>query len=147
MDMMSMIYNLSEGNPGALMIIMNMMESLEGQRDLLTCSDLNIKGSKLYMLNSDCCKKDPAKFKSTINMLRNGVFSIEEIHENLDLPYAIPFLDDNIIIDGVPPYGADFGPGYPQWEEYCAQTRESFDKRMDEACEKWNVERRRRSSK
>ena len=147
MDVMSLLIEMSEGNPGALTLMMGMIQTKSGIDDLLLCKSLQIRGSKLYMLNSDCCKKDPAKFKSTLNMLRNDVFTYEEIHENLDLPYAIPFLDDNIVIDGVPPYGAEFGPGDPQWEEYCAETKESFNKRMDEACERWDIERKRSSSK
>ena len=111
MDFMDIIMTMSEGNPGAVMVLMEMMRDPRSFLDILLCDTLDIRGSKLYMLHNDCCGRNTGKFNRTLMMLRDGVFTEEQIHQNLDLVRAIPFIDDNLEIDGIPPYGEDFGPG------------------------------------
>lgn len=129
MNMMEMVMIMSEGNPGAMSVIMGMMQDLTGPRDILMLDSMDIRGSHLYMLNNDCCRRDPTKFKRTLMVLRSGVFTQEQIHENLERDYALPFIDDSIEMEGVPSYDDDFGPTHPKWDEWCEAQKESFRRR------------------
>ena len=71
------------------------------------------------------------KFNRTLMMLRCGVFSEKQIQSNLDLVRAMPFIDDSIVIEGVPPYGKDFGPTDEKWDEFCSKNKEAFTKKLD----------------
>ena len=135
MTVYDMIYTMSEGNPGAMEVLMEMMSDTRLFMDILLCDSLNIRGSKLYMLYNDCCGKNKDKFARTLKMLRSGIFSSEQIQSNFELVYALPFIDDNIVVDGVPVFGDEFGPGHEKWEEYCARNKESFKKRLESALE------------
>ena len=129
----SMLMTMSEGNPGAIRVLAEMMKNDKGILDILLCDSYDIRGSKLYMLNNDCCGRNKDKFNRTLKMIRLGVFSYKEIQDNLNLPYAIPFIDDNIVIDGVPQYGEDFGPNNEKWNEYCDKNRKEFIKKLNTA--------------
>ena len=129
MNMMEMVITMSEGNPGAISVIMGMMQDPTGLLDILMLDSMDIRGSHLYMLNNDCCQRDPAKFKRTLKMLRLGVFTQEQIRKNLERDYALPFIDDSIKIEGVPSYDDDFGPTHPKWDEWCEAQKESFRRR------------------
>jgi len=126
MSIMDIMMTMSEGNPGALTILMQMIGDPTGILDILTCDSLEIRGSKLYMLWNDCCERNYAKFKRTLAMLKVGLFSQEEIQKNLSLTRAIPFIDDSIIVEGVPTYEEDFGFGDEKWTEFCTKQREAF---------------------
>ena len=126
---MEMVMTMSEGNPGAMSVIMGMMQDPTGLLNIFMLDSMDIRGSHLYMLNSDCCRRDPAKFKRTLMMFRSGVFTQEQIHENLERCYALPFIDDSIEMEGVPSYDDDFGPTHPKWDEWCEAQKESFRRR------------------
>lgn len=127
-----MIMTMSEGNPGAMNVIMQMLENPRSLLDVFLCDSLDIRGYKIYMLYNDCCERNEDKFNRTLMMLRCGVFSEQQIQENLNLVRAIPFIDDNIIIDGVPSYGNDFGPTDEKWEEFCAKNKDIFTQKLNE---------------
>ena len=131
MSTMDMVMTMCEGNPGALNVIMQMMNDPRSFMDILLCDSLDIRGSKLYMLHNDCCGRNNDKFNRTLMMLRCGVFSEEQIQSNLDLVRAMPFIDDSIVIEGVPPYGKDFGPTDEKWDEFCSINKEAFTKKLD----------------
>lgn len=133
MTPMEMIEVMAQGNRGALNVLTQMMGDEKRFKDILLCDSLNIRGSKLYMLHNDCCSRRMTKFDRTLNLFRFGIFSEEEIQKNLGLDYAIPFIDDSIIVDGVPPYGEDFGPSNPKWNEYCSKNREVFINKLNNA--------------
>ena len=138
MSMMEKVITMSEGNPGAMSVIMGMMQDPTGLPDILLMLDsMDIRGSHLYMLNNDCCRRNPAKFKRTLMMLRSGVFTQEQIHENLERYYALPFIDDSIEMEGIPPYGEDFGPDHPKWDEWCKAQKESYERRGAEYDKAW----------
>lgn len=130
MSVMDMVMTMSEGNPGAIQILAQMMNDHRRFIDILLCDSLDIRGSKLYMLNNDCCGRNMDKFDRTLMMLRCGVFSQEDIHKNLELIRAIPFIDDSIVIEGVPPYGEHFGPTDEKWDEFCSKNKEAFLKKL-----------------
>lgn len=124
------IMTMCEGNPGAMMVVMGMMKSLTGFMDIIMLDSMDIRGSHLYTLNNDCCGSNPDKFARTLMMIRSGVFTQEEIHHNLeDRCHALPFIDDSIKLDGIPPYGEYFGPNHPKWNEWCKAQKESYERR------------------
>lgn len=93
MSFQDMLITMSEGNPGALTCMMQMMNSDPmALLDILLFDSMGIYGSKIYMVWNDCCGRDMAKFKETIKAFREGKFSEEEIHENLSRSYAKPFI-------------------------------------------------------
>lgn len=130
MSMMEVVMVMGEGNPGAMSVIMGMIATPKGSLDLFLLDSLDIRGSHLYMLNNDCCGRNTERFDRTLMMLRCGVFTKEEIHANLDRTYAIPFIDDSTKVEGVPPYGEDFGPTHSKWNEWCEAQKESFRRRL-----------------
>lgn len=129
MSIMDSAMIMSEGNPGAISIIMDMITTPTGSLDLLLLDSLDIRGSRLYMLHNDCCGCDPDKFSRTLMMLRCGVFTTEQIHANLERYRALPFIDDTIYMEDIPPYGEDFGPTHPKWDEWCEAQKKSFQDR------------------
>ena len=93
MDMKEMLITMSEGNPGALMCMMEMLQTDPmAILDILYFDSMGIYGSNIYMLWNDCCGRDMSKFKETIRYLRSGAVSEEEIHENLNRVRAVPFI-------------------------------------------------------
>ena len=129
MTIMEMMMGMSEGNPGAMMVIREMMSDPARLFDILLLDSMEIHGAKLYTLNNDCCERDPSKFSRTLMMFQSGVFTQEQIHANLEQCHALPFIDDSIEMDGIPPYGEDFGPDHPKWDEWCKVQKESFENR------------------
>ena len=94
MGLKEVISTMSEGNPGAMECIglMFIDDPYDTALDLLLLDELEIYGSKLYMLWDDCCKRDVKKMRETIQAFRDKKFSKEEIHKNLSQLYADPFV-------------------------------------------------------
>lgn len=142
MSMMDMMMVMSEGNPGALTVLMQMMQDPRSIMDILLLDSLDIRGSKIWMLYSDSCGKNVGKFNRTLMALRGGAYTQEEIQGNLGLCYALPFLDDSIQIEGVPSYDKEFGPTDAKWEEYLKANRESVVPKIHERMEAENSHNR-----
>lgn len=138
MSIMDMMMTMSEGNPGALTVLMQMMQDPRGFMDILLLDTLDIRGSKVWMLYSDSCDKNTGKFNRTLMALRCGAYSEEEIQENLGLCYALPFLDDSIEMEGVPSYDEEFGPMDAKWDEYLKANREVVVPKIHERMEAEN---------
>ena len=68
MSTMDMVMTMCEGNPGALNVIMQMMNDPRSFMDILLCDSLDIRGSKLYMLHNDCCEKNKQLIKEIIEL-------------------------------------------------------------------------------
>ena len=93
MSIKEAIIEMSEGNPGALTCMMEMMDSNPmALLDILFFDSLGIYGSKIYMLWNDCCDRDMNKLNETLRYFREGDISEEEIHANLDKVRAEPFI-------------------------------------------------------
>ena len=142
MDIYDVVMTMSEGNPGTLKVVMHMMSDLDNLVNLFICDYFDIRGSKLYKLHNDCCQRRDDKFDRTLMMIKGGVFSLDEIHSNLDLVKSIPFIDDSIVIDGVLAYGEKFGFGDDKWKEFCQKNREVFVKKLNTALEEQNVKKK-----
>ena len=131
MSMLEVLMVMSEGNPGALTVLVSMLEgSPMGFSDILMLDGMDIRGVKVYMLGNDCCGRDMSKLSRTLSMIRGGVFTKEQIHANLERCRALPFIDDSIEMDGVPPYGEFFGPGHPLWDDWCSVQKESYEQHV-----------------
>ena len=126
MGVIDMVATMSEGNPEAINIVMSMLNDPSLSRFILLCDSLGIRGSRLYMFYANCCGRNNEKFKRTLTMIKRGIFTLEEIEECLNLPYALPLIDDSITIDGVPPYGEAFDESHPKWKEFCMKNKAIF---------------------
>lgn len=64
MNMQDMLITMSEGNPGALTCMMQMIQTdpMTGMLEILLFDSLGIYGSKIYMVWNDCCGRDMGKF-------------------------------------------------------------------------------------
>lgn len=130
-----LIVRISDGNPGALTMILENLIDSEYFNYILLCEKLNITGSKLFMLYKDCCNSDKEKFIRTVKMIIAGVFTEEQIQNNFELLYAIPFIDESIPMPKESNNSKYFGPGHENWDEYCNKQRDSFDSRLEEFIE------------
>ena len=134
MSMTEGIIAMSDGNPGAVTTLLSLLQ-MEGKDDfdsigaIMNLDYLGIYGPKIYMIGNDCCKRNQKKLIRTLKMIMTGVFTQEQIHTNLERCYALPFIDDSIKMDGVPPYDENFGPKHPMWEKWCKAQKESFEHR------------------
>ena len=138
MSMIDVMMVMSEGNQGALTLLMQMMYNPRGRMDIILLDSLDIRGSKIWMLYSDCCGKNVGKFNRTLMALRAGAYTQEEIQGNLGLCYALPFLDDSIKIEGIPSYDQEFGPMDDKWDEYIKANREAIIPKINERIEAEN---------
>lgn len=88
-----LIFALSEGNPGALTFIMEMMNTnTKAVPNIIFFDTMEIYGAKLYMFWNDCCGRDQEKVNETVGFLRKENVSKEKIHENLNQVRAMPFI-------------------------------------------------------
>ncbi len=87
---------------------------------------LDIIGDKIYKLFHYCCKENTYTFHLTMRLFRLGIFSIEEIHENLNLDKPIPFMDYNVQYKKTSNHYFD---KINMVKNYKLELRESFNKR------------------
>ena len=90
----SAIIKISEGNPGALTCMMELLEDRMGYNFMLMLDSLEIYGEKIYMLWNDCCDRDITRMKLIIKNWQQGYITMEEIHEHISGGYGKPF--DNV---------------------------------------------------
>ena len=136
MSMIDMLMVMAEGNPGAFTVLTQMMKSPSGLFDILLLDSLDIRGAKIWMLYNDCSNRNMGKYNRTLMALRCSAYTPEEIHENLELSYSIPFLDDSVKVEGVPSYEEEFGPTSPKWNEYIKANTEVVIPKIYEKAEK-----------
>ena len=89
---------------------------------------LDLIGDKLYKLYHNCCKEDKKIFFETMRLFRLGVFTTEEIHENLNKDEPIPFIDGSITYD-MDTQDKYLNISRQKWEEYVSQVREDYQNR------------------
>ena len=143
MTPMEIALTMSELNLDALMFTMYMIgdpkKFPEDCRSILICDAFDIRGSKLFKLFANCCNQDSKMFIRTVKMFESGVFNEEEIHTNLDLDNPISFINDDLVIDGVPSYIEPFGPNDEKWDEYCNKQKISFIERTKKENKKLTI--------
>lgn len=81
------IVKLSEGNPGALTTLVELVNSykdfFEVVPDYLTIDTMGLYGSQLYMLWNDCCNRNIEKVKQIIKLYREGKITSRDIDERV----------------------------------------------------------------
>lgn len=140
MSIEDVLYVMSEGNPGAINVLVQMLSDKNFQRgmlDFLLLDSLGIRGPKIWGLYNDCCERDFVKYNRTLMAIRCGAFSQKEIDTNLDLPRSVPFLYDSVVLEGVCKE-EDFAPTNPSWIKYIDETRKVFVPKLEEAVESWS---------
>ena len=99
MTMREMLMVMSEGNIGALNVLMNMMKNDPfGFFSILPLDSMDIRGEQIWRLYKDCSGENFDKFMRTIDVLRSGGYTQEEITANLTNEYySIPFGDPTAV--------------------------------------------------
>ncbi len=95
-DIEELILEVSEDNENLFYILLSLKDEERIYLNLLTCKNLGITGDRLYKLYSLCSNYNYYKLIDTIMMFRFGIYSKEEIDENLDKNDPIEFIDDSI---------------------------------------------------
>ena len=96
-SMMDVMMKMSEGNPGALTCLMDIMKKQDwyGGADSLTMvlsfDTLGLYGSKLYMLWNDCCDRNLGKLELIMRNWQMGNLSDHDIHSNISKGRGTPF--------------------------------------------------------
>ena len=62
----SMMYAMSEGNPGALSVLFQLMQEPTGLMDILHLDDMNIRGTQIWIGYKYWADQDIAKFREGI---------------------------------------------------------------------------------
>ena len=144
MTMREMLMVMSEGNVGALNVLMNMMKNDPfGFFSILPLDSMDIRGEQIWRLYKDCSGENFDKFMRTIDVLRLGGYTEEERTANLTNEYySIPFLDDETIDQGFPEYSEEFGPVDDNWDEYVEANRELVAPRIKQMIEKNKIKKK-----
>ena len=96
---------------------------------LLTLDYYGIVDDYLSYFYLFACNNDTKKFFYTITIFRLGIFSKEEILNNLESDNIIPFIDDTITVDEKDRYHYRFD--YYKWRKYLYSLKESFNNRRN----------------
>ena len=94
---MDVCVKMSEGNPGALTCVMEMLRKDDWYKNapgfmlVLNLDSIGVYGEKLYMLWSDCCGRDLNKLDLVLRNWQMGKLSKTDIHKNLSGGYGKPF--------------------------------------------------------
>lgn len=92
-----MVLKMSEGNPGAMTFLMNLIEeskyggALGAYGQILLLDSIGLYADKAYMLWNDCCDKSIEQTELVLRNFQMGHLSKEEIHQNLSQCRAQPF--------------------------------------------------------
>ena len=135
MSLKEILLVMCEGNPGALNVLLQMMESHIGLLNIFLLDTLDIRGPKIWMLYKDCSGQDMDKFYRTLDLIRGGAFSREEIDANFELPYAIPFLDDSVKKEDFAKEDEILDVFHPNWNKYTKANRDIFVPKLQERME------------
>jgi hypothetical protein len=92
-DMMSIVSKMSEGNPGAVNVLINLIEKtseidpqnfLGGLGPILTLDTLNVYGSRIWMLYKYVCKESVANIIGLIRSVQMGIISADVLNHAID---------------------------------------------------------------
>lgn len=64
-----LIIQMSEGNPGGITVLMQLLEndSITGMIDILNLDDMNIRGTQIWIGYKDYCNEDIKKFQECLS--------------------------------------------------------------------------------
>jgi len=86
------LFKMSEGNPGALQVIMGILEqgdkidpenAFGGLGTVMLLDTYEIYGPRIYMLCSDCCRKDLVAVFTMVRAVQMGMHSVEELNASI----------------------------------------------------------------
>ena len=61
---------MSEGNPGCMQFLAELMRTKEGQEAMLVLAEYGILGSRAYQLRNDCCGRDTKKAVEILSLAK-----------------------------------------------------------------------------
>lgn len=91
------IIKLSEGNPGAVSVVTEMMRKDDWDNDapgftkILLLDSMGIYGDKIWMLYNDCCDRDLDQMNIVLCNWQMGKLTTQEISLNLSEGRGKPF--------------------------------------------------------
>lgn len=67
-SMKDLILKMSEGNPGAVNVLLRLLEDdpVMGPMVILHLDDMNIRGSQIWVAYKDFCREELSKFKEAV---------------------------------------------------------------------------------
>ena len=93
-SMKDVAMKMSEGNPGALQVVMKLLSNPGDLMYILACDKIGLYGSRLYMLWNDCCDRDIEAFKSVLRGWTSGKYSTDEILDHVSGGYGRLFSEE-----------------------------------------------------
>lgn len=132
MSIRDMILVMSEGNPGAMTVLVEMLRDPRGIFRILLLDTYDIRGSKIWGLYKDCSGENMEKFYKTLEIIRGGAYSKEEIKANLELPYSLPFLYDSVKEEDYTKDGEKLMPFSDGWLGYVEANRALLIPKLEE---------------
>ena len=98
-DFNDVLIKMSEGNPGSLRVLFEILEAKENDifaslEVFSTLNDMKLYGAHLYMLWNDCCGNDINKTLLVIQKYREGKITDDDINERIkNVGYGLSFDD------------------------------------------------------
>ena len=132
MSVPEIILTMSELNVGAMGIVRAILEDPMKIGVVLWLDSYDIRGVRLWNLFKDCCGQDFDKFYKTIDMLRRGAYTKDEIWKNLDLPTSLPFFSDSIKESDYAKDSEELEPFSDEWNAYIQAQRALVTPRLEE---------------
>lgn len=96
MDYKQIIKIMGEGDSETSEFISRYISNILGFTYVYALDSIGIRGVYINKLFNNCCGSDAESFDKTLGALLNGVYTSEEIENNLMLEQPIPFLDSSI---------------------------------------------------
>ena len=113
MSIAQMMWVMSEGNPGAMSVLGQMLNDassvdniagglVDAIMRILLLDGMGVRGSSIWILWKDCSREDMNIFKATLRILQCGGLDLEsEIDFNIgdrNLPCAVPYVDPELMV-------------------------------------------------
>ena len=137
MSIAQMMWVMSEGNPGAMSVLGQMLNDassvdniagglVDAIMRILLLDGMGVRGSSIWILWKDCSREDMNIFKATLRILQCGSLDLEsEIDFNIgdrNLSCAVPYVDPELMVDGhksADLIAEGIGPTHPLFDEFC----------------------------
>jgi hypothetical protein len=100
MNTLDILYALSEGNPGGLSVMIELMEAapkidpqaaFKGLQPLLSLDNLQIYGSDIWILYKDLCGQDVLKVLTIFRCIQMGILSEHTLKTTMRNPFGVTF--------------------------------------------------------
>jgi hypothetical protein len=82
-SMQDAVFKMSEGNPGAINVLMPLIMSKEDFHLVLNLDSIGLYGTNIYKLANDCCNGDMDKFKSVLSAWNKSKVTRSTILQNV----------------------------------------------------------------